>query len=135
MPVDCGDAEERMRITARWSSSDDVDLYVTDRAGDTLSFLRPDGFSGGRWIVSPGRSCLPQTRDGTEIAAYTGPNVLTGVYSVVLEHFGSCMSGLGTVDVDLTVSAAGRHLASYRATLAPHDRIEVLSMNTTDQAP
>lgn len=132
LPVDCGPADERMRISAIWSSSDDLDLYVSDRAGDTLSFLRPNGFSGGMRIVPPGRSCLPQTQTGSEVAAYTGPNVLTGVYTITLEHFGSCMSGLGTVDVDVTVSAGGRHLASYRATLAPHDRIEILSMDTAE---
>jgi len=128
-PVDCGEEPERLRITAHWATSDDVDLYVTDRNGDTLSFLRPRGMSGGRMIVPPGRTCLPDRMIGDEIAAYTGGDVLIGAYRVVLQHFGSCMSGSGTVDVDLTISAAGRHLRSFRATLAPRDRIEVLTLD------
>lgn len=129
VPVDCGPSTDRLRITAHWATSDDVDLYVTDKNGDTLSFLRPTTYSGGEMLRSPGRTCVPSREVGEEIATYSGPAVLDGAYRVVLQHFGSCMSGLGTVDVDVTLSAGGRHLQSFRATLAPRDRIEVLSLD------
>lgn len=125
-PVDCGPETDRLRITAHWATSDDVDLYVTDKNGDTLSFLRPTTYSGGSMLRLPGRTCVPSRDVGEEIATYSGPDALDGAYRVVLQHFGSCMSGLGTVDVDVTVSAGARHLQSFRATLAPRDRIEVL---------
>lgn len=129
-PVDCGPSDERLRITAKWSSSDDVDLTVVEPGGDSLSFLRPVGASGGRMILPSGRTCVPGNPSGTEIATWSGPETAVGVYTVQLHHFGSCMSGRGTIDVDVTLSAAGRHLGSYRVSLAPTERSEALSVHT-----
>lgn len=129
-PVDCGPADERLRVTAVWSSSDDVDLSVVEPNGDTLGFLRPVGASGGRMILPSGRSCVPGNSSGLEIATWTGPDVGIGDYVVVLHHFGGCMSGRGTIDVDLTLSAGGHHLGSYRVSLAPTERSYSLTVHT-----
>lgn len=131
-PVDCGGDSDRIRITAHWSSSDDVDLYVTDRLGDTLSFMRPTNLTGGRMILAEGRTCLPSNTLGEEAATFTGPHVTLGRYVVVLQHFGSCMSGLGQVDVDITLSAGGRYLGAYRVSIAPQDRSEVLNLDVAE---
>lgn len=128
--VDCGPEDERLRVTARWSSSDDVDLAIVEPRGDTLSFLRPTGLSGGRMILDPGRSCVPDRPAPPEIATWTGREAAVGDYTVVLTHFGSCMSGLGTTDVDVTLSAGGRHVATYRVSLAPTERSEALVLHT-----
>lgn len=121
VPVHC-DPSDRMRISLRWSSSDDIDLYVEDPRGDVLSFLATSSPAGGRFEQPAGRSCLPGRTGGEETIAYEGPRVATGTYRVMLHHYGSCMSGLGTVDVDITLSAGDRHLATYRATIAPTQR-------------
>jgi hypothetical protein len=131
-PIDCGGPDDRFRITAHWASSDDVDLYVTDRLGDTLSFLRPTSLTGGRMIMAEGRSCLPGSELGQEAASWTGGEVALGSYVVTVQHFGSCMSGLGAVDVDVTMSAGGRHLATYRVEVAPQDRLDVLTLDVAE---
>lgn len=129
-PVDCGPPDERLRITAVWSSSDDIDLSIVEPSLDELGFLRPTGASGGRMILPAGRTCVPGATSGLEIATFIGPLVQTGIYRVELRHFGSCMSGRGTVDVDLTLSAGGHHLGSYRVSLAPTERSEALTVHT-----
>ncbi len=122
----CGLASGVVQVTAAWGTGADVDLYVEEPLGDTLSFQRGRSSVGGR-VDRVGRgACVPRgepTR--VESLVWEGDAVLRGTYRVSLHYWGECQSLAGPTEVTVSVAVAGHVVTSVRYVLSPNELLEV----------
>ena len=127
----CGVSAGRLQITAYWVPGADIDIYVVDARGETLSFQRTTSVGGGELERAgrgrcEGRAVEAPSIESVRWPADTSPAV--GTYEVYLHYWGECLSGAGVVDVVVSVSA-GRPIGSWSQSLVPNERIRVLSFD------
>ena len=80
-----------VQVTLQWNKAVDLDLYVSDPAGDEVSYQNTSVASGGELDVDARRSCAdtPETVENI-IWAGTPP---TGEYSVKVNYYNACDEG------------------------------------------
>lgn len=123
----CGYGGGSIQVTVAWDSGSDVDVYVIDPIGDTLSFQRPSSPSGGRLDHSGRGDCetsMPNPR--IENARWVNSRPPPGEYAVVLRYWGECISGGGPTNVVVTVAVGAEIGGSFRYSLVPNERATVL---------
>jgi hypothetical protein len=133
----CGVSAGRLQITAFWTSGADIDLYVVDPRGETLSFQRPTSVGGGELERASRGRCEGRAVETASIESVRWPERTVpseGIYEVYLHYWGECLSGAGAAEVIVSVSA-GRPVGSWSIALVPNDRTRVLAFEITNTEP
>ena len=133
----CGVSAGRLQITAFWTSGADIDLYVVDPRGETLSFQRPTSVGGGELERASRGRCEGRAVEAASIESVRWPERTVpspGTYEVYLHYWGECLSGAGAAEVIVSVSA-GRPVGSWSIGLVPNDRTRVLTFEITNTEP
>ena len=114
-----------LQITVAWNSGADLDLYVTDPTGETVSFQRPRGVSGAVLDHSGRGSCAEGPAPRIENYRFTS-RPPAGEYAVELHYLFECEANAGPVTATIGIVVAGERLGPYNYTLSPNERVEVL---------
>lgn len=125
----CGYATGPIQITMAWNSVADLDLYVTDPAGETLSYSEESRrlASGGHLDHDARGDCRPeQTHTRIENAYWAGPRVPSGEYKVAVAYWGPCGNPAPTT-ATLSLAVGGHVLGSYNFQVVPEQRAAVAS--------
>lgn len=116
---DCGLARGALEVTLAWTGAADLDLYVTDPSGATLSTLSPVSPSGGMLDHGGQGDCdRREPLNRLEHAVWLSGRPVAGRYVIEVLHWGTC-GGAGDTEATLAVSFGGHALGVYQVTLAP----------------
>lgn len=95
-----------IQVTLRWTTSDDLDLSVTDPNGEVVSFFTPTIGSGGQLDVDANAGCFEQTSSPIENVFWPVSQAPEGNYTVTVNLFQSC-TGDESVSFNLTLLVQG----------------------------
>ncbi|MEM9070423.1 MAG: hypothetical protein AAGE52_18100 [Myxococcota bacterium] len=121
----CGYEGGPLQVAVAWNSGADVDLYVTDPQGETVSFQRRRSASGAHLDHAARGDCEEQPQQRIENLRFA-ERPPPGEYKVELHYLFECESNAGMSTATVSVSAAGELVGSYNYTLSPNERLEVL---------
>ncbi len=96
-----------IQITLRWASTDDLDLAVTDPAGETVFFGNPMIPSGGELDVDANAACAGTTQTPIENIFWPVSAAPPGEYSVTVNLFTRCDGSSGPVPFELRLLVQG----------------------------
>lgn len=124
----CGYSSGNIQITLAWNSGADIDMYVTDPAGETISYSHTQAASGGHLDHDARGACRPNDANNTiENVYWNTPQPPSGTYQVALHYYGECNSNAGPTNTTLSISVGGRIVGAYNYTLAPAQRVTIAS--------
>lgn len=122
----CGYSSGNIQITLAWDTGADIDMYVTDPAGETISYSHTQAASGGHLDHDARGNCRPNQPNNTiENVYWESPDPPSGSYQVALHYWGECNSNAGPTPTTLSISVGGRILGAYNYTLAPNQRVTI----------
>ena len=104
-----------LQVTLRWAADVDLDLSVTDPAGDTVSFVTDSVPSGGSLDVDS-IPCGDPSQPAVENVFWPTGSAPTGVYVVRVDYFGAC-GGSGPAAFELEVLVGGEVVLDESGTL------------------
>ena len=126
----CGYASGAIQITLHWAGGADIDMYVTDPAGETIRYSHTQAASGGHLDQDARGNCRPNQPNNTiENVFWNTPQPPSGTYQVALHYWGECNSGAGPTLTTLSIAVGGQIIGAYNYTLAPNQRVTVASFN------
>ncbi len=79
-----------VQVTLRWDTSDDLDLYVQDPAGDEVYYGNPAVASGGLLDVDANAGCAQQMASPVENIYWPTDGGVPGDYVVTVDLFSYC---------------------------------------------
>jgi hypothetical protein len=123
----CGYASGTIQVTVAWNTGADLDLYVTDPAGETLFYNEQSRqvASGGLLDHDARGDCrLEQEHTRIENVYWPGPRVPSGEYKVALHYWGPCGNNTRT-GATVSIAVGGKVLGSYNFRLEPEQRVTV----------
>lgn len=95
-----------IQATLRWTTTDDLDLAVTDPAGETVAFYSPAITSGGQLDVDANAGCGEENTSPIENIFWPPSQAPQGNYTVSVNLFARCQ-GSGPVSFNLTLLVQG----------------------------
>lgn len=107
-----------VQVTLTWQAEIDVDLYVTDPAGETVYYGNRRVASGGE--LDRDNMCGDFEWGRPENVYWPQGGAPAGEYVVKVRYYGSCVSGDPSVAWTVRVVVGGT-VQSYTGTLAPYD--------------
>ncbi|HSQ36974.1 MAG TPA: hypothetical protein VLS92_03670 [Acidimicrobiia bacterium] len=113
-----------VQATLRWSSPADLDLSVTDPAGDTVSFTNRTVASGGQLDVDANYPCSTATASPVENVFWPPGGAPRGSYRVTVTY----RTGCGTEPAqsyELTVLFGGEVVRQVNATIEPGEEVAI----------
>jgi hypothetical protein len=109
-------------VTLRWESRADLNLFVRDPSGQTISYSRPEGDHGFLQIDS-NTACQTPGSSPVEHIYFTGESPLPGDYRIwVWDQDGCGVSDSSRFTLEVTV--AGETIISTTGGLSPGERYE-----------
>ena len=122
----CGYSSGNIQITLAWNSGADIDMYVTDPAGETISYSHTQAASGGHLDHDARGNCRPDQSNNTiENVFWDSPQPPSGTYQVALHYWGECNSNAGPTSTTLSIAVGGSVIGAYNYTLAPNQRVTI----------
>ncbi len=126
----CGYSSGGVQITLTWNTEADIDLYVTDPAGETIHYRKPRTASGGRMDRDARGACeeTPKT-SRVENVYWSATDPPRGDYHIDLHYWAgsSCSAEAGPTTTTSSISVRGATLGTYNYTVEPDQKIRVLS--------
>ncbi len=102
MPLGTGDLE----VTLSMTKATDLDLYVVDATGTTISYQNRNSTSGGRLDLDANAGCGSNMGVNTEHVFFSSGRAPAGAYQVRVSNYESCFGG-GRVDYTITIRNCG----------------------------
>lgn len=97
-----------VQVTLRWDTIDDLDLYVTDPAGDTVAYFNPAIPSGGALDVDANAACSGNlTPTPVENIFWPSGQSPSGTFDVTVTLYTYCRQSPATIPFELTVLVQG----------------------------
>ena len=124
----CGYSSGNIQITLAWNTGADLDLYVTDPQGQTLSYSATTNSSGGHLDHDARGMCNQgQANNTIENVYWNQPNPPPGIYAVRVHYWAgaSCSTSAGTTNLTLSIAVGGRVIGAYTYAINPDQRIEI----------
>jgi hypothetical protein len=115
-----------VQVTLGWSTGADIDLYVMDPSGETLSYQHTNSSTGGHLDRDARGACT----DGqtTENVYWPQGTSLRGMYRVEVHYFSNCQAA-GPTPVVLSIMVGGQALGVYQYNLTPGQRVAMATFN------
>jgi len=124
----CGYSSGNIQITLAWNTGADMDLYVTDPNGETISYSHTTTNSGGHLDHDARGNCrADQPNNRIENVFWDTPSPPNGTYQVEVHYWGDCNSGAPPTTVTLSIAVGGQIIGAYNYTLTPNMRQPVAS--------
>ncbi|MCA9580896.1 MAG: putative metal-binding motif-containing protein [Myxococcales bacterium] len=124
----CGYRGGAIQVTTAWNTRANLDVFITEPTGETLSFQHPESTSGGVMDHAARAGCGADfTRDQIENAFWAGDRIRKGDYRVSIHYWGECEGGGATTGA-VTVALSGKVLGTYNLQLNPGTRRDVLTI-------
>jgi hypothetical protein len=96
-----------VQVTLRWNTSDDLDLYVKDPAGDEVYYGNPSVASGGQLDVDANMGCAERMAEPVENIFWPTGGGAPGDYVVTVDLFEVCGTP-GPIPFTLTTLVRGQ---------------------------
>ncbi len=119
----CGWETGSVQITLAWETGADLDLYVVDPSGYTISYMDRAAPGGGRLDHDARGACVPGS-DTVENVFWNTPTPPRGRYAVDVHYWGEC-GATGPTPARVSIAVAGRILGVYDFTVVPGQRQSV----------
>ncbi|MBX7193300.1 MAG: hypothetical protein K1X94_14695 [Sandaracinaceae bacterium] len=119
----CGWQSGAIQITLAWQTGADIDLYVTDPSGFTISYQDRQSPTGGVLDHDARGACVPGS-DTIENVYWNTPQPPSGQYMIELHYWGDC-GVAGVTPAQVSISVGGRVVGTYNVTLSPGQRLPV----------
>jgi tRNA (guanosine-2'-O-)-methyltransferase len=119
----CGYQSGAIQITLAWQTGADIDLYVTDPSGFTISYQDRQSPTGGVLDHDARGACVSGS-DTIENVYWNTPAPPRGQYLIELHYWGDC-GVAGATPAQVSFSVGGRVVGVYNVTLAPGQRVPV----------
>ncbi len=87
-PVELGTGD--IQATLTWDSTNDIDLWVIDPAGETIYYNHPNSLSGGALDVDANADCVNMTTHPIENIYWLPGSAPTGEYRVEIHYYRQC---------------------------------------------
>jgi tRNA (guanosine-2'-O-)-methyltransferase len=123
----CGWASGQIQITLAWNTGADIDLYVTDPFGETISYQRRQSASGGVLDHDARGACVGRG-DTIENVYWSSPTPPRGTYQVEVHYWGDC-GVAGPTPVQVAIAVGGRVIGVYHLTLYNQQRVPVVAFS------
>lgn len=124
----CGYQTGAIQITSAWNTNADIDMYVTDPSGETLSYSHTNSASGGVLDHDARGACVAQTANNRiENVYWNSPQPPHGTYTVALHYYSDCGVNAGPTASTVSIAVGGRVIGAYQVMLTPGggDRVTV----------
>lgn len=123
----CGFSSGNIQITLAWNTGADLDLYVTDPMGYTLSYQNRRSPSGGELDHDARGACNRRQAGNTiENVYWDSPQPPSGQYVIDVHYWGNC-GVAGTTQATMSIAVGGQVIGAYNVVLNPRDRQRVAS--------
>ncbi len=96
-----------IQVTLRWTTTDDVDLAVSDPSGDVLAYYNRAVASRGQLDVDANAGCSEQNTSPIENVFWPAGQAPQGQYSIEVNLFTRCGSSADPIPFNLTVLVQG----------------------------
>jgi outer membrane usher protein FimD/PapC len=107
-----------IQVTLRWTTSDDLDLAVTDPQSQNVTFFNPNVPSGGQLDVDANAGCSnDMTRSPIENIFWPPSEAPQGSYSVTVNLYARCQPSPAPVAFTLTLLVQG-HTQTLNGTVS-----------------
>ncbi|MFK7990771.1 MAG: MopE-related protein [Sandaracinaceae bacterium] len=121
----CGYNTGNIQITLAWATGADLDMYVTDPSGFTISYQNTQSPTGGVLDHDARGACVRQQSDATvENVYWDSAQPPSGRYLVEVHYWGDC-NVAGTTPATLSIAVGGQIIGAYQVQLNPRDRQQV----------
>ncbi len=125
----CGYESGNIQVTLAWSTGADLDMYVTDPFGHTISYQNRRSPSGGVLDQDARGACNPSQRNNTiENVFWNSPQPPSGQYRVEVHYWGDC-GAAGVTQATLSIAVGGQIIGAYNVALRPRERQPVAVFN------
>lgn len=125
--ADCPYESGALHVVVAWNSDADIDLYLTEPSGETVSFQSATSASGAEaQHAGRGRCGDPDAAAArVESARFVG-RPPPGEYAITLHYLMECSPQAGSSTAVISVSVGGQRYGTWTYTLTPNERVEVL---------
>ncbi len=125
----CGYASGAIQVTLAWAGAADVDLYVTDPAGQQLFYNNKAVNSGGILDRDARGNCgSPSTgAANVENVYWNSGQPPRGNYNVEVHNYDACGGPAGPTSATVSISVGGRVVGTYQVPVSPGQRTPVAS--------
>lgn len=96
-----------IQVTLRWTSTDDLDLYVTDPSGQVVSYMNTSVPSGGQLDVDANAGCGGTTQSPIENIFWPPSEAPEGQYTIAVNLFSRCASGAAPISFEVRLLVQG----------------------------
>ncbi|HEY9622808.1 MAG TPA: hypothetical protein V6C78_20795 [Crinalium sp.] len=96
-----------IQVTLRWTTSDDLDLYVTDPEGQVVSYMNTRVASGGQLDVDANAGCSGTTSSPIENIFWPPSQAPQGQYRIGVNLFSRCAGGSAPVSFEVRLLVQG----------------------------
>ena len=121
----CGYQTGSIQITLGWNTPADIDLYVTDPQGQTVSYSNTQLASGGHLDHDARGNCRQGEANPTiENVFWDTQTPPHGQYQIEVHYWGEC-GGAGPTVATVSIAVGGRIYGVYNVTLQPQQRLPV----------
>lgn len=79
-----------VQITLSWNSTNDLDLWVTDPAGESIGYSHPTSASNGQLDVDANAGCGNVTTQPVENIYWPTAGAPNGKYVVAVQYYAQC---------------------------------------------
>jgi len=118
----CGYSSGNIQITLAWGSGADLDMYVTDPTGYTISYSRRNSPSGGHLDHDARGACVRAQADATiENVYWDSPRPPSGTYRVEVHNYSGCRVS-NVTPATLSIAVGGQVIGAYNVALRPGER-------------
>lgn len=126
----CGYQSGAIQITLAWPTGADIDMYVTDPAGQTISYQNTSAASGGQLDRDARGACVEGQAGATNVenVFWNTPTPPSGTYRVQLHNYSGCGQNIPTT-ATVSISVGGRIIGTYQYALAPDQRVDLASFS------
>lgn len=122
IPPELGSGD--VQVTLLWSSTADIDLNVTDPAGDLIYFGERESPSGGRLDKDAMFPCGSDSGRAVENVFWPAGEAPSGTYRAGVVYVSDC-AGDGAEEVELIVQVRGSVVEHERRTLQPGESFDI----------
>lgn len=125
----CGYNTGNIQITLAWATGADLDMYVTDPSGYTISYQNTRSPTGGHLDHDARGACNRRQANNTiENVYWDSPNPPSGQYQVEVHYWGNC-GVAGPTQATMSIAVGGQVIGAYNVVLQPRERQAVAIFN------
>jgi len=96
-----------IQVTLRWTTTDDLDLAVTDPNGEVVAYYNPSVPSGGQLDVDANAGCSGETNSPIENIFWPPSEAPQGSYSISVNLFSRCTQDAGPIPFEVRLLVQG----------------------------